>query len=98
MSNWDKLTALPENTRVHLSHDSERQSRYAYGPDGNEKDGNGPVRKWHCNIEPQKECGSCGYVRSLGFPRGHGFTADEAITEALHNYESYMAALESSNV
>jgi hypothetical protein len=44
------------------------------------------VPEWHCNMTIEKNCPTCGKTEPLFFPRGHGFTASEAIGKALSQY------------
>jgi hypothetical protein len=98
-----EICELPEGVRFELLHDSPRHSIRYYGPGGDGTTfGNYSepvkVKTWHALIEVSGECGECHELRGRAWCKGNGFSAGEAIEEAVKNYRAYRAGVEPSHV
>jgi hypothetical protein len=88
------LEKLPYGFQFALQRLNQLATRRVYGPngDGTRLDGKTApeeLPEWHCTIIGGPTCNFCGTTHSWFHYKGHGATANEAITQAFEELEKF---------
>jgi hypothetical protein len=92
----EALKSFPAFTKFSIQRLDQEETKRMYGPYGDEDSGSlgrivpKPLPEWHCAIQIQQKCSCCDDIKTIGWPRGHGHTAEEAVIKAFECYNTFL--------